>query len=312
MTILIGIALLSAQLAADAPVQVTTTLEPPVIPFHQQSRYTIAVDAPTGLAVTLPDMHDKMGGAPVSDIQRETLDLGKGRQRTLETYVLNPIFAASYAIYPATVSYGDDQQVTVPSPALRVRDLTEEERAEAEQFEEAVEPVLPPTLVEQYAIHIAVAGLAIAAIAGALVYWLRRRTRREKPLPPLPAWEVAYQRLRELDQRQLPQQGRYEVFYVDLSSILRYYIEDRFLLHAPEQTTPEFLTAVSANRVVTSEHQETLARFLRHCDYVKFAQYQPTVEEMDKSFTTVLQFIDETVVKPEASLVDTAAGEHAA
>jgi len=312
MNILLGIALMSAQLAADAPVQVTTTLEPPVIPFHQQSRYTITVDAPAGTSVALPDMHDKMGGAPVSDIERNTIDLGKGRQRIMETYVLNPIFAATYAIYPVTVTYDENQQITVASPGLRVRDLTEEERKEAEQFAEATSPVLPPTIVERYWMHGAGAALACVAIIGGLAYALSRRKRREMPEPPLPAWEVAYRRLRELDERQLPQQGRYEAFYVDLSSILRYYIEDRFLLHAPEQTTPEFLSAVSASRVVSPEHQQMLAQFMRHSDYVKFAQYQPSVPEMEQSFATVLQFIDETVVRPEEAAPDARGGEDAA
>jgi hypothetical protein len=113
---------------------------------------------------------------------------------------------------------------------------------------------------------------------------------------------VAYRRLRELDERHLSEEGRYEPYYVDLSAILRYYIEDRFHLRAPEQTTQEFLAASSTTGLFTGDHQQMLSELLKHSDRVKFAQYVPTVPEMERSFSAVLQFVDETVPKPEEQL----------
>jgi hypothetical protein len=291
----------SLALAADnVDVVVRVTLEPPVVPFHRQARFSITVDAPSDADVKLPDMTDKFGGLSVyglPEYQAESLD--EGRVRITETYRLDPIIPRDYIIEPVVVTWGADQSSTTPSPALRVRELTEEEIALAEQFDSAIEypsrrdsGVLEPW--QRWAI-----GLA-AALALALLVWLwfHRRTPVASVEAHKDPWEIAYERLRTLDQRQYPKQGKYGPYYVDLSAILRFYIEDRFYVHAPEQTTPEFLSEITGSGTLSEDQERMLANFLRHCDRVKFAQYSPTVEEMEQSFTRVLQFVDETVPKP--------------
>jgi hypothetical protein len=288
-----------AMAGGEPPVDVSVTLDPPEIPFHRQARYTIAVEAPADLDVKLPDMISKFGGLAVSDVKRNTQALRGKRQRVSETYVLDAIFATNYRIYPAEVTWGLDGSVAVPSPALRVRDLTPEEKEQAEQFAANAGPIsIPNPLARHWRIEAAVAAALLAAIV-IVAFLYRRRKHALEQAPPPPAWEVAYQRLRELDQRQLPKAGKYEPYYVDLSAILRYYIEDRFHLHAPEQTTQEFLAATTSTYLFSEQHQKSLAGFLRHSDRVKFAQYVPSVEEMERCFAVVLQFVDETVPRPE-------------
>ena len=197
------------------------------------------------------------------------------------------------------MTWGENESITVPSPGLRVRDLTEDEKKAAGEFVDIAGPmpITNPALRKWEITGAIAAVLALLTAAGVYVY-LRRR-KKAHLAPPLAPWEVAYQRLRELDQRQLPKAGKYGPYYVDLSAILRYYIEDRFHLRAPEQTTPEFLAEAGRSRAVNDRHQKILAGFLRHCDRVKFAQYVPAQEDMDRSFTDVLQFVDETVPAPE-------------
>ncbi len=297
MTWALGIAVWAALAAGDGAVNAYVTLDPPEIPFHRQALYTVTVEAPSGVDVKLPDMVDKLGGLGVADLRRDTKPLSGGRQRISETYVLDPIFAADYKIYPAKIQWGENQSLEVPSPALRVRDLTDDEKKQAEQFADIDGPIPVQNVVIRYWKYWVppVAALLVVAVLALVLY--KRRQLKALAAPPPPPWEVAYARLRELDQRQLPKAGRYEPFYVDLSSILRYYIEDRFLVRAPELTTQEFLAAASSHREFSDGHKKLLFDFLRHCDYVKFAQYVPTVPEMEQRFLFVLQFVDET--KPE-------------
>ena len=101
-------------------------------------------------------------------------------------------------------------------------------------------------------------------------------------------------RLTELLRRHPLESGRYGAYYVDLSAILRYYIEDRFNAHAPELTTPELLRVIGEASLLGEEQQAFLAEFLRHCDRVKFARYRPSTDEMKSGYAAVKRFVDET------------------
>ena len=286
---------LSPPAVSDGQVEVHVTLEPQEIPFHRQSKFSIRVEAPAGTDVKIPNMIDHFGGLTASHVDRENKAIKNGRQRLTETYTLDPIFVNTYRIDPVTVTWGNNQSLTVTSPALKVRDLTEEEKKAAEVFADNVEPLLLPNPFLRYYWYLVIGGFVLVLLASAVYYSFRMRHRRAILAPPLPPWETAYALLRELDLQQLPQQGLVETYYVELTGILRRYIEDRFHLRAPEETTPEFLAEVARADLFDVEQQRVLSGFLRHCDRVKFARYEPTVNEMEKSFAFVLRFVDDTV-----------------
>ena len=307
MSLLAVIGLVLVGATNGTPVDVVVTLEPPEAPFHRQVQFSIVVEAPADLEVQLPQMVEKFGGLEASDIRRNTESLRRNRRRITETYVLDPILIGDYKIDPVEITWGEGESIVVPSPALRVRDLTEEEREAAERFEPNADPVsVESALLRRWKLW-AFAGAVVLLALGLLAYrlWWRKREGRA-PAPPAP-WEVAYQRLRELDERQLSKSGKYEPYYVDLSAILRYYIEDRFHLRAPEQTTPEFLASSARSGLLGEAHQRLVAGFLRHCDMVKFAQYVPALDEMERSFALVLEFVDDTAPQPEAAEQEAAA-----
>lgn len=292
---------------AQNDIAVRVALEPPLIPFHKYASYTISVEAPATAVVRIDPMIEKFGGLQVtSGPDHQTVPLDDDRIRVSETYRVEGIFPKDYFIEPATVTVNEELH-TVASPALRVRALTPDEEAEAEQFVGIIDPA--PVRPEWYRDwrFWSLAVLVVVALGGLMRYLVKRRPRVTPVAAPLPPWEVAYQRLRELDMRGLPKAGKYGTFYVDLSSILRYYIEDRFQVHAPEQTTPEFLTAMSESGSLDDEHQRFLGRFLRLSDRVKFAQYKPAIKEMDQSFVEVLKFVDDTVPAVQAVTQEAAA-----
>jgi hypothetical protein len=80
---------------------------------------------------------------------------------------------------------------------------------------------------------------------------------------------------------------------------LRRYIENRFGIHAPGQTTEEFLSWQSrhADSALERRHQLLLTQFLKHCDLVKFAELQPSEAEIQKTFDACKEFILETRVQ---------------
>ena len=88
--------------------------------------------------------------------------------------------------------------------------------------------------------------------------------------------------------------GKVQEFYFELSNIARHYIEDRFKLKAPEMTTEEFLTTLKKSEALNSEQKSLVKDFLSHCDMVKFAKYLPQKKEIDSSYESAKNLVDQT------------------
>ena len=287
-------------LSALAEVRLETRLEPQVTPFHRPAQLTVTLYLPVDTHIALPkitEVHDGLeivAGSPATEV------LPDGRQVVTQQYTLDPDAPGSFPLPPLEVVWGEGHRVVTPPLLFVARPLTDAELAAVEHFEDIVLP--GALLAEQQRARwgwIALAGalIALAGLAAAYLLWGRRGP--EEIVPVISPWEAALKRLRDLRERQLAALGKYEQFYVDLSSILRFYVEDRYSVHAPEQTTPEFLEAAARSGFFSDEHQRLLASFLRHADRVKFARLEPTLEEMEESFAAVQRYIEETVPRPE-------------
>jgi len=293
---------LFAVLAQPAPVEVITTLTPPETPFHRPARYTITVVAPVDVAFEMPELPNTFPGLEVKAAETTSDTLPDGRRRESRSYVLDPIEIREYVLPAVEVAYGDGQQAVAPATVFRVRDLSAAEAEQAARFETVIGPEAFP--VPGRRLFWALVGAIVAALGILLAvtgYLVRQRRVPEPAAPPLSPWETAYGRLRALEAQNLPASGKFELFYIELSAILRHYIEDRFGLRAPEQTTPEFLDAAATSGLLTVEQQALLSAFLRHCDRVKFARFLPSQEDMRHGLAFVKHFVRETEVPPEAS-----------
>ncbi|MDG2332616.1 MAG: hypothetical protein P8Q97_00180 [Myxococcota bacterium] len=108
------------------------------------------------------------------------------------------------------------------------------------------------------------------------------------------AWDVASSELEMLLASPLPQGERVNDFFVQLSGIVRRYLENRFSLRSPELTTERFLEEVIASPEFGREHQALLKDFLNQCDLVKFAHHVPSPEAIRETTQKARRFIDET------------------
>ena len=137
--------------------------------------------------------------------------------------------------------------------------------------------------------------LALGVVAPPVAWWLLRQKRIKRLVRIFkPAHEIAYARLRALVAEDLVGAGRIKEFYERISGILRYYIEDRFDLHAPERTTEEFLFELHRTNVLAVGDKKVLEEFLTHCDLVKFAKHAPSTEQIQRTFDLVKDFVART------------------
>lgn len=275
------------------------SLTPPEAPYHQAFTYTLAVESDGFLECQFPDIPADAKQVEVRRAAQETMPLEDGKQRILQRYIIDPVFPGKYLIPALSVTYKNGEEegtLTVPRAAFSARELTSSEAEAAATFAGIASPdaILPPQRFSTTFWIIAfLAGLLLLVCVFLAYRYLTRK--KEAPAIVLPPWDVALNRLRELDRRNLPGTGKIDAYYVDLSAILRYYIEDRFHIRAPEQTTPEFLDTANQSGIYTEEQQQFLSDFLRQCDRVKFARLQPGLEDMTTHFKQVRHFIKDTM-----------------
>ena len=135
---------------------------------------------------------------------------------------------------------------------------------------------------------------AALVVAGVAAWFVRRRlARRSEELAPSPApppHVVAWERL----QRALGLIHEAEQFCMEVSQIIRVYLEERFNLHAPDRTTEEFLLELQSSQRLAGEHKQLLADFLGECDMVKFAKAEPPELELRNLHEAASRLVGET------------------
>lgn len=148
------------------------------------------------------------------------------------------------------------------------------------------------------------AGLALVVLAAltALAWAAARHPGlvRAPVIPEAPAHETALTALAELRGRDWIARGLVEPFFVELSGIVRRYVEGRFGLRAPERTTEEFIHDAMHAPGWSSSQRTLLAGFLEQCDLVKFARHVPGGGEMVRALDAAEGFVRETMPPPGA------------
>ena len=141
--------------------------------------------------------------------------------------------------------------------------------------------------------------IILTVMASLAIRWFltKPRTFLSYPEPP-PPHERALKALGLLKEKGFIEQGLIEPFYIELSAIVRRYIEERFGLKAPERTTEEFIREAVGSRLLTMDHQALVQGFLEQCDLVKFARYSPRAEDMLAAFASAERLVRETIPPP--------------
>jgi hypothetical protein len=135
----------------------------------------------------------------------------------------------------------------------------------------------------------------LALLAGLItLLFMKRKKSISEPEPIIPPHIRAREALAALRTKEwIP-----EPFFVDLSLILRTYLEDRFDLNAPESTTEELAGKLKTAARLDLKNRLTLNRFFEQSDLVKFARAGAEQDVMQTAFQTVEQFVNQTTECP--------------
>jgi hypothetical protein len=127
-------------------------------------------------------------------------------------------------------------------------------------------------------------GAAAALLAAGYAIW-----RRRAPKPPPSPRDLALERLATA--RQLLELGRARKFSIELSAIVREFIEAQYHLQAAHRTTDEFLRTLLAADSPLAGHRGRLAKFLEACDVAKFGGWQLSLASMEALYASAHDFL---------------------
>ena len=126
--------------------------------------------------------------------------------------------------------------------------------------------------------------LGLLGVMAALVMlvWVSRYVARRVKEHRMSPIERAWVELDRLLRKGLPGRGRYKDFYVELTMVVRRYVQRKYGIHAPHLTTEEYLRN---NRIIelANNRIDELRNFLESADMVKFAGVEATPEMADEA-----------------------------
>ena len=286
----------------QGPVRLTLTPDRQTMTLADRLSLRLIVEAPLETQIQLPEVTAQLGPFRLFDHRILAPQLiTPQRRRWQQDYTLEAEMTGTLLLPALTVLFRPEGAAPdTEAQALRTEPypITVTAIAPPDADVTAPKDIAPPVTLPRHSwplwVWYSMAVCAGIGLLGALwwCYWRRRRVPAAPPRQP--AHLVALDALRRLQRDDLIGQQRVEEFYVRLSAIVRHYIEWRFGLRAPEQTTEEFLAVVLTTDELIVAHRDLLSTFLEHCDLVKFARHQPTAHDMQQALTSAHTFIDRT------------------
>ena len=261
-----------ADLSRDG-VGIIVDAEPETVDPGRDFFVTVTVKSPAGQTATLPDLRTRFQGFQVAeDFTEDPLPDADGGTTLVSRWRLVPEpMAKKYRLAPFVINNFYTAPVLFAPPAAR--------ESVTGDMEVAPKRDLPP--LSWKLVGICAMALVVLAAILAIAYLVVRKIRTMVRIHRMSPIERAMYELELLLKKGLPGRGFYKDFYVELTMVVRRYIERRHAVRAPNLTTDEFLRAARENPAFTREAIAELKNFLESADMVKFAGVEATPEMAD-------------------------------
>ena len=137
--------------------------------------------------------------------------------------------------------------------------------------------------------------LLLIVILIGLIYLLRKLFRKkpkkvEKDIvvDTRPAHEIALEMLHKLKNEKLLDKGQFLEYHFQLSYILRFFVEHFYRISAVEMTTTEIRESL---QLADHKEKSLILDFLLFADRIKFAKFTPSLEDSDKAYTWLYNYL---------------------
>jgi hypothetical protein len=294
----------------NGPVKATVKVWPAKPALGDSIYVRLDVEAPEGVSIDEPYQEagdQKLGRFRVVGFVRDTQRKPDGGQIQEQTYTLEAPSSGRHRIPPLRLEMIDGRATSSAEAKKPQELLTDEVPLEvtpvpAEQATAQLKPALGELAADvgrtSWVWILGIASIAVVVGSGTILglraLGARRRIEKQRS-----AYDEAVAHLRALQDRGPPDDTAADSWFVELSAIVRRYLEHRYEIRAPELTTEEFLLVATERAELSGEHRKLLTDFLERCDRVKFAGYRPDAEESIATLAAARAFVEDTRLRED-------------
>jgi len=271
-------------------IEITTEVDRSEIYIGDLITYTVTIKYDSTYELIPPPLGANLGAFDVKDYEPDILiRLEDGRFQSTNRFVLSTFTTGDYVIPPIPVVFNlpDGTRKALVSEGVPIKVLSllgnESDSLDIKPLKAQYE------FNRDYTPYYFWGGIAFLflLVVGVLI-WLKLRGKREdrESVDLRPAWEIAFEDLALLNQKNLPQDERFKQYYVELTDIVRRYYERMYDLNVMDMTTEEFVSAFG--RLELPERLlERMEDFFAHADLVKFAKFVPDRHRCESDFEEI-------------------------
>jgi len=289
-------------------VAITAEFDTTSIYIGDQVGYTVTLEQPNSLKLTLPQLKDticdkvEILSGPFTD----TSLLDGDRLRIISRYIVTSFDSGYYTSHPVYSELNDATGIRRFYSGYSRLEVTRVNVAPADtaaSYYDVIEPYKAPVTVDEVIPWVLYALLAALVVYGIykLIYFIAKRNLKKEDkeviVPKEPAHIIAFRELDLLQEAQLWQKGEIKGYYTRLTEIVRKYLDNRYGISSMELTTGETLDALRKVGFKKDDNYAKLKRILDGSDLVKFAKHKPQNDEHGGYFVDTKKFVEDTMEK---------------
>jgi hypothetical protein len=290
---------------AGQDVKVTSAFDSARIFIGDQIKFTVTIDKPEGLKLSLPAFKDtivkniEIISGPFVDSARQN-----GRIKIVQKYLVTSFDSGRYQIPPVFAEMKNESGLKRFYSDYTLLKVIRVKIAPADtvtKIFDIIKPYRAPLTLGEVLPWVLITAV-IAALAWIAYRYFKKYMKSEHETEtiviPDPAHIVAFHELERLRDEKLWQRGEIKLYYTRLTEILRQYLENRFRVFSLELTTSETLDALYRTGFKKDGSYNQLKSVLTNADLVKFAKYNPEPAEHESIFQDSWNFVLATKEEP--------------
>jgi hypothetical protein len=270
---------------------VTVAVDTVQIRIGEQIQYTITTKEKE--KVLFPELQNLKGLEVVSVEKVDTLPNRLERKYLLTSFDSGSYFIPKQEIFIQNKAYYTDS-LLVHVATVTVDTLKQKPFPSKPIFEE-------PLIFDDYRPYFVWLWILVGVLlVMGMIYFLLKKYYQEDGVlekERIPPYQEAIQKFASLEEKQLWQNNKIKEYYIELTEIVRVYMAREIKVASLEATSDELIQKITIQNQtkeigITKELIEELHLFLKHADFVKFAQLRPLAAEIKQDSTEAKKIIE--------------------